>query len=152
MQIIIMALLFIFVSFPIGSLLNACDRQKINTINMIVVTVFSVILNLFLISKYQAVGASLTVLFTNFLMFILGIIQVEKIIEYNKKKIILVFLKSLLAAIIMGAGVWYFKFSISIFILVAGGGIFYFIFLFLFGGFKKEDIVSICRSFARKSI
>jgi phosphate/sulfate permease len=85
-------------------------------------------------------------------MFILGIIQVEKIIEYNKKKIILVFLKSLLAAITMGVGVWYFKFSISIFTSVVGGGIFYFIFLFLSGGFKKEDIASICRSFARKSI
>jgi O-antigen/teichoic acid export membrane protein len=152
MQIIIMALLFIFVNFPIGSLLNACDRQKINTINMITVTVCSVILNLILIPRYQAVGASLTVLFTNLLMFILGIIQVEKIIEYNKKKIILVFLKSLLTAGAMGVGVWYFKFSISIFTLVAGSGIFYFVFLFILGGFKKEDIASICRSFSRKPI
>ncbi|MFA4941759.1 MAG: flippase, partial [Patescibacteria group bacterium] len=150
MQIIIMCLVFVFINFPIGSLLNACDRQKINTINMIIVTVFSVALNLFLIPKYQAVGASITVLATNFLMFILGIYQVGKIIEYGKKKIIFIFLKSFFAAGIMAAAVWYFKTSISILILVAGGGIFYFTVLFLSGGFKKEDIISIYQSFEKK--
>jgi len=152
MQIIIMSLLFVFINFPIGSLLNACDRQKINTINMIVVTIFSIILNLILIPKYQAVGASITVLLTNFLMFALGIIQVEKIIKYSKKKIALVFLKSFLAAGIMAAAIWYLKFSVNIFILAIGGGLFYFAALLASGGFRKEDIVSIYNSFLSKKL
>lgn len=152
MQIIMMCLIFLFLNFPIGSLLNACDKQKTNTINMIIVTVFSVILNLFLIPKYQAVGASITVLLTNFLMFILGIYQAGKIVEYNKGKIISVFLKSFFAAGIMAITIWYLKTSVNIFILVIGGGLFYFATLLLTGGFRKEDIASIYNSFLSKKL
>ena len=151
MQIIIASLIFLFINFPIGSLLNACDRQKINTINMGIVTVLSVVLNLFLISKFQAIGASLTVLATNILMFVLGIYWVGKIIDYRKGKIFLVFLKSFLAASAMGGLVLYFKPLINIFALVPAAGIIYFILLFLLGGFKKEDIISITESFFSKS-
>ncbi|MDD5291490.1 MAG: flippase [Patescibacteria group bacterium] len=150
MQIIIASLVFLFVNFPIGSLLNACDRQKTNTINMGIVMAFSVVLNLFLISRFQAIGASLTVLFSNILMFILGIYWVGKIIDYRKIKIILVFLKSLIAAGLMGGLVLYFKPLVNIFILVPSAAILYFILLFLLGGFKKEDIISIYKSFAKK--
>lgn len=151
MQIIIASLVFIFLNFPIGSLLNACDRQKINTVNMGIVTVLSVILNLFLISKFQAIGASLTVLATNILMFILGIYWVGKIIDYRKGKIFLVFLKSLLAAVAMGALVLFFKPLVNIFALVPAAAAVYFILLFLLGGFRKEDIISIYNSFLNKS-
>jgi O-antigen/teichoic acid export membrane protein len=150
MQIVIAGLIFIFINFPIGSLLNACDRQKINTVNMGIVTAASIILNLFLIAKFQAVGASLTVLITNVLMFILGIYWVGKIISYRKAKIIAVFLKSLLAAGLMAGLVLYFKPLVNIFALAPAGGAVYFIFLFLLGGFRKEDILSIYNSFISK--
>lgn len=152
MQIIIASLIFLFINFPIGSLLNACDRQKINTINMGIVTVISVILNLLLIPKFQAVGASLTVLFTNILMFILGIYWVGKIIDYQKAKIVLVFLKSFLAAAVMGGLVLYLKPTVNIFALVPAAGAVYFVLLFLLGGFTKEDIISIYQSFFKKPV
>ncbi|MDD5031805.1 MAG: flippase [Patescibacteria group bacterium] len=150
LQIIIASLIFIFLNFPIGSLLNACDRQKINTINMGIVTALSVILNLVLISKFQAIGASLTVLATNALMFVLGIYWVGKIIDYRKRKIILVFLKSFLAAAVMSGLVLYFKPLVNIFVLVPMAGAVYFILLFLLGGFRKEDIISIYNSFTSR--
>ncbi|MDO8261454.1 MAG: flippase, partial [Candidatus Magasanikbacteria bacterium] len=61
LQIIMVALIFVFINFPIGSLLNACDRQKTNTNNMGIALLVSIILNLILIPKYQEVGASITV-------------------------------------------------------------------------------------------
>lgn len=151
LQITIIALLFIFINFPIGSLLNACDKQKINTINMAIVMVASVILNIILIPKYQAVGASITVLATNALMFVLGIYWVPKIIKIKSKKIILPFFKALLAAVVMGAVVFYLKSSINIFAVITIGGLIYFSLLFLIGGFRKEDIISIYNSFFNKS-
>lgn len=78
LRISILALFFIFVNFPIGSLLNACDRQRRNLLFMATITIISVSANFLLIPRFQAIGASITVLVTNAIMFILGIIETKK--------------------------------------------------------------------------
>ena len=55
LQIAIIALFFIFVNYPIGSLLNACDRQLRNTINIGIVALASIVLNFIFIPRLQAV-------------------------------------------------------------------------------------------------
>lgn len=147
LQISMISLFFIFINFPIGALLNACDRQRRNTLNMGIVAVFSVILNLVLIPRWQAVGASITVLVSSILMFVLGITVISRIIDYRPVKNLLVLLKSLASAVIMGALIWFGKEYIHILILIPTGGILYFYFLYLFGGFQKEDISSVLKSF-----
>jgi len=147
LQIVTLSLIFIFLNFPIGSLLNACDRQKINTINMAITVAVSVILNFILIPKYNIIGASITVLVTNFLMFILGIIQVPKIIKFNFKNNFLMFIKVIFAVSIMAIFVFYLKEIFNIFLTVIFGGIIYFFILFFLGGIKKEDFQSIIKSF-----
>lgn len=147
LQLIMCSLLFIFLNFPIGSLLNACDRQKVNTKNMGIILAVSVIMNLILIPKFQTVGASVTVVATNFLMFILGMRWVPKIIAYRPKVIIKIFLKSLSAVAIMGLTAFYLKSMLNVFVVVMICGMVYFAVLFLFGGFKKEDVLSICTFF-----
>ncbi len=150
LRLIIISLPFIFLNFPIGSLLNACDRQKINTRNMGIALLVSVALNLVLIPEFQTVGASITVIAANLTMFILGMREVPKIIAYRPRKIIAIFLKSLSAVIIMSLAIFYLKQFLNVFIVAGIGGILYFAALFLFGGFKKEDIVSIWRAFGKK--
>lgn len=150
MQIIICALIFIFLNFPVGSLLNATERQKVNTFNMGIVLIFSVGLNFILIPRYQAVGASVTVFATNFLMFVLGMIWVPKIIDFNFKKIVVIFLKVFASAFLMSVFVVYFKDYLNIFLNIIIGALLYFVFLFILKGFKKEDAMSIYQSFLRK--
>ncbi len=147
LQISIVSLFFIFVNFPIGSLLNACDRQRKNTINMGIVTVVSIVLNILLIPRFQAVGASVTVLLTNLLMFVLGIVTVGKIIDYKPKKNIIILAKSLFAALTMGTAIYFGKQYFSILFLVPLGCLIYFYVLYLIGGFKKNDIASVLKSF-----
>jgi len=147
MQIIILSLLFIFINFPVGSLLNACDRQKQNTLNMVIAAILSVALNLILIPRFQALGASITVLVTNALMTFLGFYWARGAISYNLKKILKTFLKILICALAMGILVWYLKNYLNIFVLIILGAIIYFLLLFAIGGFKKEDIISIYHSF-----
>ena len=151
LQITITALLFIFLNFPIGTLLNACDKQKINTMNMGIVMIFSIILNIILIPRYQAVGASITMLAANILMFILGIYWAPKIIKVRFKKIITPFLKAFLSAIVMGAVVYCLKQNINILLNIILGGIVYFVVLFLIKGFRKEDLNSILKSFSKQT-
>jgi O-antigen/teichoic acid export membrane protein len=152
LNITMLALLFIFVNFPIGSLLNACEKQKYNTIYMGIVTVSSLVLNFFLISKYQAIGASLTVFFTNFLMFFLGINGARKIVGFRFGKIILVFAKSLCSSLLMAFFVFLLKPYFNILILVLGGGVIYFFIQYFFGAFKKEDVLSIYNAFIKKTV
>ena len=143
LQIIIGSLFFIFVNFPIGALLNACDRQKTNTKNMAITLFVSICLNIILITKYQAVGASITVLATNFLMFILGVSVVPSITKFNIKKVVLIFIKSCFSALIMGFLIIYFKNQFSILILIPFGAFIYLLLIFILGAIKKEDIKSV---------
>jgi len=152
LQIIMAALLFIFLNYPVGSLLNACDRQKINTTNMGIALVISITMNLLLIPRLQTVGASITVVISNLVMFILGMYWVPKITCYHFKTMAKTFLKSILAVIIMGLAAFYLKSFINVFIVIPLSGILYFVALFLFKGFKKEDVVSVWNSFIKKSV
>ena len=147
LQIIMASLLFLFLNFPIGSLLNACDKQKINTMNMGITVGVSVILNLILIPKFQTVGASITVVATNFLMFVLGMCWVPQIIKYQPKKIVLIALKALMAVAVMAAAVLILKSILDIFVVIIIAGIIYFAILLALGGVKKADIASILNSF-----
>ena len=152
LQIIIIALVFLFLNFPIGAALNACDRQKYNTANMGIALAVSVALNLFLIPRFQAVGASISVLLTNLQMFIIGLAIVRPAVRYRAKKLIVPALKALFAAALMGVFVWYVKTYLNIFIVVPLAGALYFGALFLVKGFRREDVMSIYRSFLRKSV
>lgn len=149
LRISILALFFIFVNFPIGSLMNACDKQKRNLLFMASVTVISVTANFFLIPRFQAIGASITVLATNAIMFVFGILEARKIINYNPRKNLITLGKSLWAAAVMTMIVFYGKVYMPILFATILGGVLYFIFLYLVGGFKKQDIQSIVSSFKK---
>ncbi|MFA5155285.1 MAG: flippase [Patescibacteria group bacterium] len=149
LRISIIALLFVFVNFPIGSLLNACDAQRKNTRNIAIVATLSVILNLLLIPRWQAVGASVTVLITSGLMFVLGLSAVRRIIVYRAKQNLLMFGRVFLSSLIMGIIIFSGKAYLNIFLLTGLGGLLYFLFLFWLGGFRREDVISIYHSFRR---
>jgi len=147
LRISIISLFFIFLNFPIGSLLNACDAQWKNTRNMGIVVVSSIFLNLLLIPYGQAIGASVTVLLTNILMFGLGLYQVKKIIVYRARKNLLILGKVFLSSLIMGIIIFGGQLYLNVFAVTILGGLIYFIFLFVLGGFQRADIISIYESF-----
>ena len=151
LQITMVAVIFMFLNFPVGSLLNACDRQKRNTINMGLVLLTSVIINLILIPRLEAVGASLTALLTNLLMFILGMLVVPQITKYDYKKILNMLLKSLLAVAVMSLVGYYLKNLAPLILTIMLSGASYFIALYLIKGFSKEDVSSILKSFSRNN-
>lgn len=149
LQITMLALVFIFINFPIGSLLNACDKQKKNTINMGIVVAVSIILNIILIPLFQAVGAGIAVVITNILMFVLNSYWIKKIIYYKAKRNIIVFFKTLISSFVMLSVIYILKDKFNFFILVIVSGFTYFTILFTLKGFKVEDIRKICNSFKR---
>lgn len=149
LQISMFGLIFLFLNFPVGSLLNACDRQKINTVNMGITLAASIILNILLIPQFKAVGASITVAVTNILMFTLGMFIVPKITKYNYRKILVMLFKVLVAVTAMSITVLLLKQYLNLFIVVAISGLIYCLMLFIMKGFRKEDFFSIMESFKR---
>jgi O-antigen/teichoic acid export membrane protein len=149
LKINMIALVFIFLTFAAGSLLNSCDRQKENTIIMGIGLLTSIILNIILIPQYKAIGASITVVVANFLIFALSMNVVRKITTYNYRKIVFIFLKTLFAVTIMGITAYYLKQYLNIFIVVAISGFIYVLILYILKGFRREDVLSIVQSFKR---
>jgi O-antigen/teichoic acid export membrane protein len=150
LQITIAQLLFTFINFPIGSLLNACDRQKQNSYIMGAVALSSAALNIMLIPRLGAVGASITSSVCGVLQVVLGIILVRKIIDYRLRKNLLIFIKVTASAMVMALTVAYLKNFLNVFVTAGIGGLVYFIVLFLLGGYRKEDVMSIVESFKKK--
>jgi O-antigen/teichoic acid export membrane protein len=150
LRLAMVSLVFLFLNFPPGALLNACDRQKINTRNMGITLAVSVILNIILIPQFQAVGASLTLVISSFVLFALNFFAARLIIKQKLKSVLLSFLKVFLATTVMGILLYALKNNLNVFINVIMGAIVYFIALYIFKGFKKEDVASILSSFINR--
>jgi len=149
LRITMASLVFIFLLFPIGALFNATDNQKVNTKIMIYGLSTSFILNLILIPQLKSTGASITVLVTNALMFVLSIIKIPSIVKYQPKKNLVVFLKTLFSAAVMSIVVIFLKQSLNVIIVVGIGAAVYFIIQFMIKTFQIDDVQSIIKSFKK---
>jgi len=149
LRIIMIAMPFIFINFPIGALLNACDRQRTNTRNMGIVLVTSVILNLFLIPILNIVGAAITVVISNFLMFILGLFIIPSITKINFKKIFIPSLKTLSSVFIMSFSIYFLKDNLNLVLSILAGAIIYFMSMIILKAIKKEDVKSLILAFKK---
>jgi O-antigen/teichoic acid export membrane protein len=63
------SLIFAFLYWPAGSLLNASDRQAKNTVVMGITMVANILLNLVLVPELEAVGAAIAALAGNAVLF-----------------------------------------------------------------------------------
>ena len=154
LQILIAGMVFSFISFPIGALLNASNNQVKNTINMALVLAFNVIGNFILIPRFSYIGASVMALSSQALLFLLSLRYCNKIIDYNKKYLLLVTFKSVIAVVFMAIVVLVLKYYVStgvgliftvinLALLPFVGGLVYFVVLFLIKGFCIKDFKSM---------
>ncbi|MEA2064807.1 MAG: flippase [Patescibacteria group bacterium] len=149
LQLLMVSLIFVFLYYPIGSLLNASNRQKMNTANMGIAMAVNVALNFILIPKFYLIGAATASIASQFLMFIFGLYQANKIVKFNKKLLITKFVQHIITVSIMAAGVFFAKQFINWMILIPTSAVFYFYFLYLIGGISKQDISKIIYSIRR---
>jgi O-antigen/teichoic acid export membrane protein len=103
--ILIFALIPLFIDYPIGSLLNAADRQKTKTAIMGFTMVVNAICNFTLIPLIGLKGAAISAVISFTFMFFAGLIYVPKIIKGYKysdliKVIGPVFMSALVMAIV----------------------------------------------------
>lgn len=146
LQILAASLPVLFLTFPIGSLLNACSKQMQNTRQVAVAALANALLNIYLIPKLTYTGGAISSLISTLIMFYLGILAARKIADYNQRYLWLSFGQCLLAGAIMGGVLWLLLFKVNFIILIALGVIIYFAILLLLGGIKKSEVVEMLLS------
>lgn len=150
LQILMASLVFMFLTFPIGSLLNAVGRQLRNSMHIGVAVVINAILNIVLIPKYSYVGASIASLISTFVILILGIYVIPQIIKNislkNTLNILITFLKTLVASSLMGFVVYILLDYIHFIILILIGALSYVCLALVLKIISQEEIKNIIRS------
>lgn len=150
LKVSMMAVPFMFLAFPLGSLLNACDRQRRNTINMTITALVSAGLNIILIPRLGVLGACITTLITSILMLILGLVVIPSITKLHWRKTLIALTKILVSGFGMVLVVLAIKNMIHPILTIISGAVVYGALLFLLGGITKEDIMSLLHSLRSK--
>lgn len=151
LQILIFSLVFGFLYWPVGSLLNACDRQSRNTLAMGVTMAVNVILNSLLIVRFEAIGAAISALVGNIALFFLALAFTRGLAEVGWRRLIRDSARIVLAAALMAAVVVLIRPSMPLPVTVVLGGVFYFGALIGFNGLSWPEIKELSAHFLRRS-
>jgi len=149
LEISIFGLVFIFLYFPVGALLNATDRQTVNTTFMGLTMALNIIMNLLLIPKYGAVGASIAAVSTNaFLWFgtMLWSMRTAKPSGYVARTLA----KALIAVMIMSTAVLTLKQIIFWPLTILIGGVVYGGVLYALRALTVEDLHTFTKLFRKQ--
>jgi O-antigen/teichoic acid export membrane protein len=151
LRIMISGLIVVFLNFPVGAFLNACNRQTTNTINMIITVIINISLNSFLIKRYTFNGAAASALISGIILFFLGLYWVGKIVPYDKKNLLMLLGKTVVGGLVMAAVLWLVKDRASLFISIPIGVIIYGFMTYLLKIITRSDIRTILHIFSKKT-
>ncbi|MFH0815121.1 MAG: flippase [Candidatus Falkowbacteria bacterium] len=149
LKILGIAMIFVFLNYPIGALLNACDRQKLNVSLYGATMCVNAALNFLLIPKFSYVGAAIAFLISHGLLFVVNLYFARQIINYSGARLFKILFKTVLSGLVMLACVLMLKTRINIFIVIAIAAPVYLIVLYLIRGFGKEQIKFFKEIFSR---
>lgn len=139
-QLLILSLLPIFLDFPIGSLLNASDRQMTQTKLMGMATAISVALNLALIPRYGVMGVVVASIVSHVVLLVGGFIAVGRFLDWPAGRFVSLALRSGLAAAAMYAAVVLAKPFLPLPLAVLLGGALYPALAFAFRAVTLADL------------
>lgn len=145
-RIVAAAVPFLFLAFPTGYLLNACDRQKNTTINRGIMTATAIILNIILIPSYSYLGAGVTFLVANIIVLVLDWHFVKKIVTVNSAGLTKIISKALLATLLMASAIYIFQPMLQLLIIVPLAVLVYFGGLLLLKGVSISEARKIFKA------
>lgn len=149
LQILICNLPLIFLTFPMGALLNAANLQKIHTRNIGFTMMVSIVANLILIPIYSHVGAAIACILATICYLILNTISSYKVVKFDYKIIISNFLRIILACFIMSLSLFLFKNKIHWLLNIILSGLSYIIMTFILKILTKEDLAFVKQVFKK---
>jgi O-antigen/teichoic acid export membrane protein len=125
------------VSHITGTLLSSMNLQKFRTISVGFSCFANVLLNAVLIPKFGYIGASIATVLSEILLYFALTHYINK--NYKRLELHKSMIKPLIASLIMGGFVFYFKES-NLFLLIILAALFYMVILVALGMFTKKEI------------
>jgi len=139
--ILSISLPFMFLDYVISGFLNACEKQKINTLIHGLGAGIFVALNLILVPRLFHVGSSLAVLISFLFLFVLEIYWSRKIIKINWRYLFRKFVLVCLVSLLMSAVLLATKDRLPLILTVIIGATVYFVFAYILGLIKKKELL-----------
>lgn len=141
LRIIVWQMFFMYLSDLYGNTLVGIGKQKITFYVICLCTVINIAMNSVAIPRFGIVGASVTMLVTEFIPFVIHPIIISKYIKYGKTSdIISVVARAVVAALFMGYCVNMLG-GYHILLRMGAGTILYFSCLWLFRIIKDDDVM-----------
>jgi O-antigen/teichoic acid export membrane protein len=151
LQVLIFSLLFAFLYWPAGSLLNADDRQKANTTVMGLTMVLNIVLNAVLLPRLGAVGASWASVASNLLLFAGAFWVVgRRVTNLDWGRVIDSSARAVAATVVMGLLVWYAHHRMALIPSILVGVISYPAALVVFRAITVKEIRSLFNVFLKR--
>ncbi|MDP3985765.1 MAG: flippase [bacterium] len=147
--LMVLGLPFLFLTFPSGYLLNACDRQRQNTINRGIIAGVNIIINVILIPFLGVVGAGIAFLVSNVLLFALDFWWARRIVPFDFRWFFKITGKTAAASAVMGLAVYLMREQLPLPVTIMLGGIVYAIIILALRVFSKEEF-ALLRSLIRR--
>ena len=137
LNILIIALGFIFLGALFSNVIIAANQQKRLAKIYFVGMIFNVITNFIFIPKYSYFGAAVTTVATELLVTVLMLSVIYKTIKFIPS--FQIFFKAFLASLLMVLALYYFSY-LNIFFLIIIGVVVYLPAIYFIGGISKEEI------------
>ncbi len=143
LRILLVSLIFGFLAFITGALLNATNKQKTQTSLVAVALVVNVVLNLILLPKLGITGAAISALVSNGILCLAGFYFSRRQVPINLKNIFKYLNQTLWPAAVMAGMVYLLSFQTHYIVAIIIGGATYIILLFITGVINKELALSL---------
>lgn len=150
LKILGVALIFVFWNYPVGNLLNAVNKQTLNTSNMAIALVVNVACNLLLIPKYTFIGAASSAFISSFVLVLLGLPHVKKMTHFSWKSIFKKLFGICAAAAAMGGLIVGLESVVKWYLLVGIAAVTYLLLLRLVGVISAQDLKPLLRRVWKK--
>lgn len=142
LRVFMASLIFVFLNYPVGNLLNAANKQTINTMNMGIALLTNIGLNFWLIPEYTFMGAAWSAAISTVLLILLGLPWTRKLINYRASFLFERGAKIILAAVLMGV-FSYISIDLHLAINVALSAVVYSVLLVAFGIITRNDLIML---------
>lgn len=149
LKLLIFGLIPIFLDFPVGSLLNAANRQTTKTAIIGVTMIISVLMNILLVPRIGLIGAATSAIVSFSFMFIAGLFFIKKTIpSFEFTHLFLVLFKILLSGLLMLLVGVLLKPTIGWVVLIPASGVVYLLGLIVTKSVSKNEFVAIKKLFS----
>ena len=141
MRILLISLIFGYLSFVTGATLNASNKQKTQTSLLAFALSVNIATNLLLLPKMGIIGAAYAALLSNIVLCAGGFWFCRKIILIDSNILFKYFNQTFWPAVLLAIGAFYLSTKISFLIIIPLAAVVYGLLLYVSGGIDKDLII-----------